>query len=446
MADNADERKLWPFVALWTGEVVSIFGSGLTGFSLGIWIYQNTGSITQYTIIGLLLTLPGILLSPLIGVIVDRVDRRLLMIMSNVVSALCTVVIAFLFQMGWLGLWQICVIMTILSVSSTALMPAYSASVSLLVPKRHLGRASGMMQSGQAAAQILSPPLAGLLVITIGVPGILLIDFCTYIVAIATLLMIRIPRPEPSSEPELKRGSMLSEAKAGWKYLTSRPGLFSIILFITVTNFASAMAGILITPLVLSFTNPAVFGTVSSATGIGLLVGGLFMSFWGGPKRRVNGVFIYGFVLALALALEGLRPNALLVAIAIFISTFISPIVNGCVVPIIQTKTAPEVQGRIFASVRLLGWCAVPLAYLLAGPLADNIFNPMLVEGGFLADSVGLIIGTGPGRGIGLMFVGLGFIAFLATLWAYFNPRIKLVEDELPDAVAEESAYAVQNV
>ncbi len=435
-------RGMKTFFIMWAGQVVSMIGSDLTGFALGVWVYQNTGSVTRFSLIILCAELPGIVLSPLVGAIVDRHDRRTVMILSNIGAGLSTLIIALLFMQGWLRLWHIAILTAAISTFAAFLRPAFSASISLIVPKRHLGRASGMVQTGQAAAQILSPLMAGFLVLTIKIEGVLLIDCLSYIPAILTLLIVSIPRPPKTIDDGMEKRSLLKDAIFGWTYIIARPGIFGLLLFFAITNFTVTVSNILITPLVLSFANAAVYGTVLSVTGAGVFAGGLLMSVWGGPKHRIYGVFFYGIVQGLALIFQGIRPNAVLIATALFCAAFTAPIVNGSFIPILQSKSLPEVQGRVFAAVRLVSWCSVPVAYLIAGPLSDKVFEPLLKPDGPLAESVGRVTGVGPGRGIGLLLMILGVFTLLATLRAYLYPRVRRIEVELPDVLPEPVAVA----
>lgn len=436
--EKSSGRRMWAFTVMWFGQSVSMLGTDLTAFALGVWIYQNTGSVTQYSLIILCAKLPSIALAPIAGAIIDRHDRRLLMMLSNACAALCTMTLALLFYQGWLRLWHICVVMVVLSMSESILRPAFNASVSLLVPKRHLGRASGMVQSSQATAQILAPLVAGVLITIIQMQGVLIIDFFTYVVAMLALLFVRIPTPEQTAEAAAAKGSLLSEAAFGWKYVMARPGIFALLGFLAITNFIVTTSNILITPLVLSFADPRVYGIVLSVTGAGVLVGGLVMSFWGGPKRRIYGVVFYGVVQGVSLIFQGLWPSAVLITAALIFAAFSAPVMNSSFVPILQSKTPPDVQGRVFAAVRLMSWCSVPVAYVLAGPLADRIFEPLMAADGPLAGSVGQVIGTGPGRGIALLYIIMGVITLLATLRTYLYPRVRNIENEMPDALPDE--------
>ncbi len=188
------------FALVWLGQLVSIVGSGLTSFALGVWVLQGTGSVTQYTLILVFATLPGIILSPIAGALVDRWNRRYVMLLSDLGAALSTLGIALLLLAGWLDVWHIYIATGVNSIFSAFHWPAYSASVTLLVPKEHFGRAGGLMEFAQAAGQIVSPLLAGLLLVTIKLEGVILIDFATFLFAVTTMLLVRIPQPEKVAE------------------------------------------------------------------------------------------------------------------------------------------------------------------------------------------------------------------------------------------------------
>jgi MFS transporter, DHA3 family, macrolide efflux protein len=437
MTEATTPNKFSSFVVMWIGQVLSVIGSNLTGFALSVWVYQHTGSVTKFSIVILFTALPGLVITPLTGTLIDIWDRRRLMIASNLWAALNTLGVGTLFFFGKQQLWHICLLAAAFSMSSAVISPAITASISLLVPKRHLGRASGMMQFGEAAAQIVAPLLGGFLVLTIRIYGVLLIDFITYAIAITTLLMVQIPRPHTRLPERDADHSLLQEAASGWTYIIQRPGLFGLLLFLAVTNFTATMSNLLITPLILSFANAAIYGTLISAMGAGFLAGSLVMSIWGGPRRRIYGVFGYGFLLGITQVLEGIRPQALLIGTGLFIGGFIAPVANACIIPILQSKTLPEIQGRVFAAVRLVSWSAIPAAYLAAGPLADKVFGPLLNENGPLAGSIGKIIGVGQGRGIGLLLIVLGISTALMTFRAYIHPRLFNVDVEIPDALTD---------
>ena len=428
------------FLVVWFGQLVSLVGSGLTNFALGVWVYQRTGSATEFALISVFSVLPAILLSPLAGAIVDRRDRRMLMIQSDTVAGLSTVAIALLLFAGRLEIWHIYISAAISSGASAFQYPAYAASTTLLVPKKHLGRAAGMARIAEALSLIVAPALAGVLIGIIQLEGIILIDFVTFLFAVGTLFVVRFPAVPRSSASAGERRTMRGDVLFGLRYLLDRPGLLWLSLYFTSLNFMFAFANVLLTPLVLSFSSAEGLGAIVSALGGGLLLGSLVMSAWGGPKRRILGAYAFGFGQALMLTLAGWRSDVLVLSVAMFVLAFGAPLADGSVNALRQAKIAPDVQGRVFAFSRMLAMAAIPVAYLLAGPLADNVFEPLMRPDGPLASSLGRLIGTGAGRGIGLIFIVAGLLSLLATLAAIAYPRVRNVQQELPDHAPEEAS------
>jgi MFS family permease len=429
------------FTAVWLGHVISLLGSELTSFALGVWVFQRTGSATQFTFVAMFAMLPGLLISPVSGALVDRWDRRWVLIVSDALAACVTLSIAGLLFTDQLEIWHIYLATMVSSVSSAFFQPAFMASTSLLVPPEQYGRANGMVQLGFSLSQIAAPTLAGVLVLTIELWGVLLIDFATFLVAITILLLVRIPRPNPVAEKDAEQNLLKQQISYGLAYITARPGLLGLIIFFAISNFNLGIVQILITPLILGFADAGALGQVLSIAGVGMLLGGIIMSIWGGPKRRVLGILGFTLLQGVILLLGGLQPNSLLIALAAAVFLFSSQIVIGCSQTIWQTKVAPGVQGRVFAIRTMIAWSSLPIAYFVAGPLADYVFEPLLVKGGPLSDSIGQIIGVGPGRGIGLLYIMLGLFTILTVVGGYLYPRLRLVELELPDATTQDEPH-----
>ncbi len=421
------------WLVIWSGQLVSLVGSGLTGFALGVWVYRRTGSVTQFALISMFTTLPGIVFAPIAGALVDRWDRRWAMILSDAGAALCTLSMALLLIADRLEVWHIYLAMALSSTFSAFQWPAYSATTTLLVPPKHLGRANGMVQLSEAIAQIIAPSLAGALIQLVRIQGIILIDLTTFFLALFTLLLVRVPRPGRTVGEKAGQGLLFHEVAYGWKYIRARPGLLGLLLFFAVSNLAMGIVEVLFTPLVLSFTTTAVLGLILSIGGGGFLAGSLLMSVWGGPKRRVYGVLGFNLLTGVALLAAGFPLRVWILAAAAFVVFFGFPLIGGCSQTIWQRKTAPDVQGRVFALRRMISWSSLPLAYLVAGPLVDRVFEPLMAADGPLAGSVGRIIGVGTGRGIGLLYIIMGLLLLLTTLFAYLYPRLREVEVELPD-------------
>jgi MFS family permease len=419
------------FVLVWIGQLVSLTGSGLTGFILGIWAYQRTGSVQVFALTALAGTLPTLLLSPLAGVLVDRRDRRLVMLLSDIGSAAVTLAIALLFFAGSLELWQIYAATALNAACRAFHWPAYSAATTLLVPKEQLGRANGLVQMSQALGQIIAPALAGALLQLSSLGVILAIDLATFLAAVVTLLLVRFPPPAAQSPA---RPALLREATAGWRYIAGSPGLLALLGLFAASNLIIGVVSILMPPLVLSFTSAAAFGSILSVAGLGMLAGSLAMSAWGGPGRRVPTMLGCMLIGSLSVIFAGLLPQVAVFAVAIFCFAFTIPIVNGSNQAIWQARVAPELQGRVFAACQMIAMSATPLAQVAAGPLADSVFTPLLLPGGALAGSVGRVIGVGPGYGIALLFIVLGALNLAVVVAALLYPRLRRLEDEAGDS------------
>ncbi len=430
-------RGMLTFYLICFGQIISIIGSGLTGFAVRIWAYDRTGLATEFALIALCYTLPGLLVLPITGVLVDRYDKRLMMLLSDIGAGCGTVAIWFLLSIGQLEIWHIYLAVSVMSACGALRGPAYAATTPLLVPKEQLGRANGLIQFGGGASQTLAPFMAGALMAGIGLQGITLIDMSTFVFALLTLLVVRLPKPDVVAQIPHKRGSFLKDALYGWQYIRERPGLLGLLLITVFITGSERMVVVLIAPLVLGFSNAQQLGVVSSIAGIGIILGAVTMSIWGGPKRRIQSVLGFTLLRALLLFLGGLQPNIVLVAVASSLFLFFAQIGGGSAQALWQTKVAADVQGRVFAMLNLVTGAITPLVLVLAGTLADNVFQPLLNPGGPLAGSVGQIIGTGPGRGIGLIFIVLGLLNTILVVGAYLFPRIRRVEIELPDAMGD---------
>jgi DHA3 family macrolide efflux protein-like MFS transporter len=427
----AGELKV--FIYIWFGQMISQIGSGLTGFALGIWVYQKTESVTLFALISLCTSLPGIIISPLAGAIVDRWERRTIMIASDCSAGISTLLVALLLVSGQLQVWQIYLATCVISTCATFQWLAYSAVTSFLVPQQHLARTSAMVQLAEAVSRILAPGLAGLLIAAIEIQGVILVDFTTYLLALVTLIGVRFPADRTTDKTEADKQQWWREALTGWTYIQKRPGLLGLLLLFAACNFSIGVVSILITPMVLAFASPTALGTVLSVGGSGMLVGSMVMSVWGGSRQLIYNLLGFGLLQGICIIVAGLRPTLALIALAAFGGFFCYPIISSCSQAIWQRQVPLELQGRVFAVRRAIALSMMPLAYLLAGWLADGIFEPLLTQDGLLANTAGTVIGVGAGRGIGLLFCVLGMFSILVNVGGYFYPRLRLVESELPE-------------
>jgi MFS family permease len=435
MSQQTPPNGMRTFVILWVGQMISLLGSNLNGFALGVWVYQRTTSVTQFTLIGVFAAVPSLIISPIAGTLVDRWDRRRVLLVSNMLLASNTLIILFLLFNDQLTIWHIYALTMAGAIYGAFPLPARAAITPLLISKEQLGRANGLVQFGQAAVQILGPALAGVAVVTIGIQGVMVIDFLSFMAVLVSLLVVRIPRPMISAASQAAQGSLLREMRYGWDYLVARPGMLTLLLLFAISNFLLGSVVILVTPLILSISNPAGLGTVASIAGFGMLVGSIAVMIWGIPKNRILGVLGGSFIGGVCVIAGGLQPSVLLFSLAAFGFMVTVPLVGSCTTVIWQTKVAADVQGRVFALSGMVAGIAAPLSFLASGPLADRVFEPLLAVNGALAGSVGRVIGVGPGRGIGLMFIVMGTLHLIVIALSYLYPRLRNLETEVPDAI-----------
>ncbi len=420
------------FLLIWAGQVVSVVGSRVTSFALGIWVLQTTGSTTRFALIFVAMAVPVLLISPIAGALVDRWDRRLTMLACDVACALTMLAMAALMASGQLALWHVYVGVGVTSIANAFLQPAYAASIPLLAERAQLTRLNALVQTGFALAQVGGPLLAGVLVATVSMKGVLLIDAASFAIAALAMALARVPRPPREDAGD--EANIWREAATGWAYVRGRAGLFGLLIVFGVSNFLFGIASIAITPLVLSFADTRLLGLQMSIGGCGLLLGGIAMSVWGGPRKRIHGVLGFSLLAGLCLAAHGLAPSFTLVCAVGFVFFLTLPVINSANAALWQSKVPVALQGRCFAIQRVLSEAAMPIGFMLAGPLAEHLFEPLMAADGALADSIGAVIGVGPGRGLGLMFIALGLAMTVVAATAYATRPVRDVEDELPDA------------
>lgn len=437
------------FSLIWLGQLISSLGTGLTQFSVGVYVYQNSDSVTEYSLASFFGFLPMVLLAPVAGSMVDRSNRQRVMLLADLGAMTAIGLMWCLVAADRAGLWPLqnwhfYPPLAMSAAFSTFRILAFSTTTPLLVSKQNLGRANGMVELAMSAGQLLGPAMAGVLVVRMGLQGVLLIDLATFLFAVATLLSVRIPQPEPDAARTEARKSLWTDIALGWRFIRERTGLLGLLGFSSAVNLVSVLVTVLITPLVLSFTDPTTLGLVVSCSGVGMVAGGITMGVWGGPKRRIRGVLGAELVAGMALLAAALPASVFVVACAAFVFMFTAPVAMGCSQAIWQSKVPPAIQGRVFATRRMLALVAPPIAALLAGPLTDKVFDPWMAPDGALANTFGQVLGTGPGRGIALLYVVLGLLLMGCVMLTASSPRVRGVEDELPDALLPQGVPAAQ--
>ena len=426
------------FFIVWIGQVVSLLGSKLTEFALGFWIldqtYKDTGTITQFALTVLFMYLPKVIISPLAGVIVDRCNRRYAMMISDLGTGIVTLVVLFLVLSNNLAVWHIYLVLIASSSLNAFQQPAYTASITQLVPANNLSRANGMVQASFAIAKIAAPAIAGLLMKFVGLETILFIDIATFIVAIITLISVKFPEFKRRSRARKKVvNQVISDTLAGWNYIVLRPGLARLVSFISISYFSMGILEVVLWPLLYQPGSTGQLGFVLSIGGCGMLVGSVLMSVWSGPKNRVKAIIGFAGLQSAIIFIGGMKISPVVLAFGIFGYLFSQPIIVSCNQAIWQSKVPSRLQGRVFALQQTLERSLAICAYLLAGPLVDNVFNPLMAEGGMVAKVIGRLINTGLGQGVTLLLVLIGILNLIVVAIAYREPRLRYLETELPD-------------
>lgn len=421
--------KVFYFILI--GQSLALLGSTLTNFGLGVWAYQTGESVTNFTIIAVASTVPGILLGPVIGSVIDRVSRKWILFFAQVGSALLTVILAVLYWFELLEIWHIITLVPFASVFSTVLQIGFTSTVTLMVPSENLSRANGSLGMAFGVVQLGGPLLAGIAMDHIGIKGIFFIDIATYMIGLSTILIFKIPNPEKNKEK--KKSSILADIKEAYLFLKSKPGVLGGLYLFTLIWFNVSAVQVLAMPLILSFGTTTDLGMIRSIAGLGTLVGGLLMIAWKGPERRVYGILVGSFLIACILIVLPIPVSVMWIAVCSFLIMAVAPVAAICSQTLWQKKVPVHFHGRAFSLRNTIMKAAQPLAFISAGLLADHIFEPMMQEGQWLADLVGAYWGVGEGRGVALMISLFGFISLVIVFFLALIPSIRNADTALPD-------------
>lgn len=386
--------------------------------------------------------LPFLLISPIAGVMVDRYNRKLMMMISDFSAATATIFIFVFLLLGRLEIWHIYLAVFIDGLGNAFQWPAYSAAIGTMIPKEQLGKANGLMSLLEAGPGVFAPLLAGTLLPVVGLKGILIIDLLAFGLAVTILSLTHIPQPKQSTEGKAASGGFLKEAVFGFQYIFRRPSLLSLQMLFFVGNLIAGIGTAVVAPMVLMKTqqNSMIFGTVQTVGSVGGILGGILMSAWGGFKKKTKGI-IYGWIVMgfFGLSLLGVKFNLPAWLAGMFISQFIGPIMNGSSQALWQAKVPQDLQGRVFSARRLIAWTASPISPLIGGALADFVLEPAMQGPSLLRQIAEPLAGSGPGAGMGLLIIMCGIVLTLVGLAARFTPIIYDAETLLPDYDAGEN-------
>ncbi len=383
-----------PFFAIWTGQAFSLLGSRIVQFALVWWLTERTGSATVLATATLVALLPEILLSPIAGAYVDRWNRRIVMIVADGLIALASIWLAYLFWSGAMQIWHIYVIMLVRALGGCFHWPAMQASTSLMVPREHLARVAGLNQTLNGALSILAPPLGALLMGLIPLHGVILVDVVTAALAIAPLCFVHVPQPRRANEGQ-KVSSVWCDVQDGLRYVFNWPGLVTLIGAIMIFKIVLTPAFSLM-PLLVSdhFGGGAVqLSLLQAIIGVGIVLGGLILSAWGGFKRQIYTSMMGMCIIGVSFIILSLLPSRLFWAAlaTVFLMGLTIPMIDGPIMAIFQGTISPEMQGRVLTLVISLGSITSPLGLSVAGPVTDLLgIRIWYLAAGLLCGSMGV--------------------------------------------------------
>jgi MFS transporter, DHA3 family, macrolide efflux protein len=428
-------KNLHTFLIIWVGQFTSILGSEMTNFAISLWVWQAIGQATPISLILLSNQIPRVIASSFAGVLIDRFNRKKLMILGDTVAGICTIAIFGLFLTHHLEMQYLYITTAINGLFGYFQGLAYSASMSVIVPKQHYTRASAMNEHiTQFGSTILAPALAGSLYYTIGLGGILAIDVMTFLIAITTVWAVHIPQPKLSEKKQASE-NLWQELTFGFRYIMKRSSLLAILLFLLVLYLVDTVLYGIHSPLILARSNndATIYATVQAGIGVGGIIGALLLSVWGGFNRRIHGfllgtIFSYGSMMVF-----GLGNSQLIWIIAGFFTAFFWTFISSSNQAIWLSKVEPEVQGRVFAARYLISQIASPVGLLVSGPLADYIFSPAMQPGGSLTSVLGSWFGTNSGAGMAVQYTLFAFLGVVIGLAGYGFRKLRDVEIIVPD-------------
>ncbi|NRQ32586.1 amino acid adenylation domain-containing protein [Nonomuraea sp. NN258] len=429
------EPSVRRFLAVALGQMVTITGATITEFAIPIWIYLSTGKLAQMALMTVLAVIPGVLAAPLVGAIVDRSSKRAVMLAASLAGLAIQSTMAILLFTGGLDTWTLYPLLTLLSVALAFQRVAYSAAIPQLVPKRYLGHANGVAQMTAGVAQFVAPLVAVGLMSMIGLGGILIADMIGYLVAATVLVLV----PFPATLAHRRRETVAAEIKAGFRLSIGNRDFRAMVTFFALLAVVLSPVFMLYSPLVLSFAGLSEVGVVALCGGAGAAAGGLWMSLWGGPRRkRMIGMLLLTLVIAVSCVIVGLTRSLVLIGIGAFGVSLGLALVNGVYATIVQVKVPQRYHGRVFALNQMVAWSTIPLGVGVLTPLAERALEPLMLPGGALADTVGVVLGTGPGRGVALIYVIFGLFIALLVAGALRTRVLSRFDDDVPDATPDD--------
>lgn len=418
------------FYKLWLGELISSIGSGMTAFALSVYVYKKTGSVSYVSLITLLSFMPSIVLSPIGGLLADRYDRRLLMIIGDLFSGLGLVYILWSIQAGEKSIVPIFVGITFSSIFTSLLEPSYRATLTDILEEENYAKASGLIQVAGSAKYLISPVIAGMILSVADIRVILLLDILTFI---TTCLMIFLVRKSMNSETQNYKKDSFKGLLEGLFIIKENRGVYFLVIIMFFVCFFMGFIQILIRPMILALSSVKTAGIMESLCAVGLLIGSLWIGIAGIKKNYSKILAVACFFCGIFMSMTGVNENLNIIGISTFLFFSTLPFMNSCADVLVRVSIPNELQGRVWGLISLITQMGTVAAYIISGIMADYIFEPMFNKNGLLVKNIGIIIGTGKGRGIGFMLIlsGMGMLIMAIIIWK--NREIREVSEKCVD-------------
>lgn len=409
-------KDLKTYLLLWGTQSISALGSGLTGYSLVLLLYTQSGSALQTALLSVCSYAPYVIMSIFAGALSDRWNKKKIMLFCDFAAALSTVIVLFLIKTGNLEVWHLYLINALNGLMNTVQQPAAEVSATMLIPKEHYQRTSGLRSFSQSLNTILTPVIATALFTLTGIEVVIAVDLSTFAIAFLTLLFIRIP--EPPKTDEIKE-SIIASAKSGLSWLRKNPIILNLILFLASINLVASVYDAVLPAMIISKSGETALGIVNTCVGIASLLGSVLTTVLPSPKNRVRAICLSLFISMstenFILAFGG---NVLLWSIGAVLGWITIPYMNGNMDVIFRGTIPADMQGRVYACRNALQFFTIPLGFFLGGVLVDEVFEPLMA--GESADSfLSLLFGTGKGSGASFLFfcIGIAGVAVCAVFW-----------------------------
>ena len=414
------------FYKLWLGELISNIGSGMTAFALSVYVYEKTGSVSYISLITLLSFMPSIILSPIGGLLADRYDRRLLMIIGDLFSGLGLIYILWNIQAGEKSIVPIFLGITFSSIFTSLLEPSYRATLTDILDEENYAKASGLIQAAGSAKYLISPVIAGMILSVADIRVILLLDILTFI---TTCLMIFLVRKSMNSEMQNYKKDSFKGLLEGLFIIKENRGVYSLVIIMFFVCFFMGFIQILIRPMILALSSVKTAGMMESLCAAGLLIGSLWIGIAGIKKNYSKILAVACFFCGIFMSMTGVNENLAIIGISTFLFFSTLPFMNSCADVLVRVSVPNELQGRVWGLISLITQMGTVTAYIISGVMADYIFEPMFNKNGILVENIGMIIGTG--KGFMLILSGIGMLIMAIVIWK--NGEIREVSEKCVD-------------